>query len=558
MKRPALNELTLTEKIGQLLMPNQYTVLQKCEISETTARSKEEIADFMSKYQYGSLWGTGNMMLKNANMAEINIGFKTPASEYKEWLRELQSNVRIPMLIGVDCENGTGRMVSDGTDTSSPLSIGAANDEELTFELAAAVAREIKALGANWRWTPILDFYNRFTGVSCGRIYSDDPEKLIRLARATIKGTQSEKVASTAKHFPGSDPYEFRDSHIVGTCINLSLDEWRNTQAKTFQAMIDAGVDSIMVGHHAFPAADDTMNNGRYIPAPMSEKIVSGILRKEMGFEGVIITDAITMGALTAYCDYEDMLIGLINAGNDILLGVNPYDYEIVEKAVLDGRIPMSRIDESAERVLDMKEKIGLFDEDRQDYDMAEEAAKTAEIDRKVAEKSITLVYDKINLLPLKKENIKNVTIVCSSHFSGTMQELEVMKSEFEARGAKVDIIGNIHDKEVVKKLAEDNDLIVYAAYVAPHRPMGMPSLYGDVMETYFNAFTFGKEKSVGVSMGYPYLCHDAMAGANTFLNIYSTNPEAQKAFVKALYGEIEPTTDSPVDLEMKLRYVYC
>ena len=138
------------------------------------------------------------------------------------------------------------------------------------------------------------------------------------------------------------------------------------------------------------------------------------------------------------------------------------------------------------------------------------------------------------------------------------MQELEVMKSEFEARGAKVDIIGNIHDKEVVKKLAEDNDLIVYAAYVAPHRPMGMPSLYGDVMETYFNAFTFGKEKSVGVSMGYPYLCHDAMAGANTFLNIYSTNPEAQKAFVKALYGEIEPTTDSPVDLEMKLRYVYC
>lgn len=557
MKRPTLDELTLTEKIGQLLMPNQYTVLQKCEVSEEMPRPQEEIDAFMSKYQYGSLWGTGNMMLKNANMAEINIGFKTPAAEYKEWLGKLQKNVRIPMLIGVDCENGTGRMVSDGTDTSAAIAIGAADDEELTFELAAAVAREIKALGANWRWTPILDMHNRFCSGAI-RVYSDNLEKITRLARATIKGTQSEKVASTIKHFPGHDLYEFRDSHIVGTSINMSLDDWRNTQAKPFQAMIDAGVDSVMIGHMAFPAVDDTMRDGRYIPATLSEKIIKGLLREEMGFKGVVITDGITMGALTAYCDYEEMLIGLINAGNDILLGVNPYDYEIVEKAVLDGRIPMERINESAERVLELKEKIGLFDEQKEEIDMAEQAKITAAIDKKMAEKSITLVYDKINMLPLKKENIKNVTIVCSSHYSGTMAELEVMKSEFEAHGAKVDIIGNIHDKEVVRKLAEDNDLIVYAAYVAPHRPMGLPSLYGDVMETYFNAFTFGKEKSIGVSMGYPYLCHDAMAGANTFLNIYSTNPEAQKAFVKAIYGEITPTTESPLDLEMKLRYVYC
>ena len=556
MKRPTLSELTLTEKIGQLLMPNQYTVLQKCEVDETMARSKEEIADFMSKYQYGSLWGTGNMMLKNANLAEVNIGFKTPAAEYKEWLGELQKNVRIPMLIGVDCENGTGRIFSDGTDTCAAIAIGAADDEELTFELAAAVAREIKASGANWRWTPILDQGNRFcSGI---RVFSDNLDRITRLARATIKGTQSEKVASTIKHFPGHDIYEFRDSHIVGTSINISFDEWWNTQAKAFQAMIDEGVDSVMIGHIAFPAVDDTMRNGKYIPATLSKKIVTDLLREKMGFNGVIITDGITMGALTSYCDYEDMLIGLINAGNDILLGVNPYDYEIVEKAVLDGRIPMSRIDESAERVLALKEKIGLFDEQKEEIDMAKQAPITAAIDKRMAEKSITLVYDKINMLPLKKENIKNVTIVCSSHYAGTMAELEVMKAEFEARGAKASIIGNIHDKEVVKKLAEENDLIVYAAYVAPHRPMGMPSLYGDVMETYFNAFTFGKEKSIGVSMGYPYLCHDAMAGANTFLNIYSTNPEAQKAFVKAIYGEIEPTTNSPVDLEMKLRYVYC
>ena len=172
--------------------------------------------------------------------------------------------------------------------------------------------------------------------------------------------------------------------------------------------MINEGVDSVMVGHIAFPAVDDTKRNGKYIPATMSKKIVTGLLREKMGFKGVIITDGITMASLTSFCDYEDMLIGLINAGNDILLGVNPYDYEIIEKAVLDGRIPMSRIDESAERVLALKEKIGLFDDNRQEYKMSEESKKTVEIDRKIAEKSITLLYDNLNILPLKKENIKN------------------------------------------------------------------------------------------------------------------------------------------------------
>lgn len=558
MKRPKTEELSLSEKIGQLLMLNQYSVLQKCEVREEMPRTQEEINDFMKKYQYGSLWATGNMMLKNANMAEVNLGFKPSSTEYKEWLEKLQENVRIPMLRGVDCEAGTAGMVSDGTATSTALAVGAANDEELAFELAAAVAREIKALGGNWRWTPIVDFYNRFSGVSCGRIYSDDPEKLIKLARATVNGTKSEKIASTVKHFPGCDPYEFRDPHIVGTSINISLDEWRNTQAKTFQAMIDAGVDSIMVGHISFPAADNTSRNGRYIPSTMSKKILQDILRKEMGFEGVIITDGITMSGLTSYCDYEEMLVELINAGNDVLLGVNPYDFEIVEKAVLDGRIPMSRIDESAERVLKLKEKIGLFDDEKENFVMAEVAKDTIAIDKKIAEKSITLLYDKNKILPLSRDKIKNVTIICSSHFPSTMTDLEVMKQEFEARGANVNIIGNIHDKETVRKLDENNDLLLYAAYIAPHRPMGMPSLYGDVMETYFNAFTFGKEKSIGVSMGYPYLCRDAMAGANTFFNIYTAAPESMRAFVKALYGEIEPNRESPVDLEMKLRYVYC
>ena len=283
MKRPELSELSLKEKISQLLMINQYTLLQRTEIDERQQRTPEEQKEIMSKYQYGSLWATGNMKLNVPNMADINIGYKTTTAEYKEWIDRISEPVRLPMLIGTDCENGGGVIFSDATQVSSPISIGAAASTELAFELGAAIAREIKIAGCNWRWTPIVDLANRFCGVDIGRAYSDNPELLADIAVAHMKGMQSEGVAATAKHFPGTDPYEFRDSHIVTTEIILSMEEWERTQAVTFQKMIDAGVYTIMIGHKAFPAADDTKLNGYTIPATMSEKILEGILRKKMG-----------------------------------------------------------------------------------------------------------------------------------------------------------------------------------------------------------------------------------------------------------------------------------
>ena len=554
MKRPKLSELTLKQKIAQLLMVNQITLINA---DDGSIRTDEEIKELMTKYQYGSLWNTGDMKTRNANMAEdIGFGALTTA-QYKEWTEKITSDVDIPLLIAVDCENGTGGIFPDGTHTATSIAIGAADDEKLTFELAQSVAKEIKASGSNWRWTPIVDINSRLShGVL--RHYGDDPELVIKHALAAIRGSESAKVASTIKHFPGNDGISFLDSHFVPTQNNLSMEEWRETQGKLFKDVIDSGVDSVMVGHKAFPACDDTITNGRYFPSSLSEKVIKGLLREELGFEGVVITDGITMTALTSFCEYDEMLVRLINAGNDIILGVNPTDYEIIEAAVLDGRIPMSRIDESAERVLALKEKIGLFEDEKEEIDMSVQTAMTTAIDKQISEKSITLVRDRNNLLPVKKENIKNVAIVWSSHFDGTEKQLEIMKAEFEARGAKVTMVDHIEEKIEAKKLADENDLIVYAAYIAMHRPCGLPSLYGTQMSTFFNAFAHGKSKSLGVSMGYPYLCHDAMGGGDTMLNIYSLSPEAMKAFVKAVYGEITPTTKSPVDLELKRRVVYC
>ena len=405
MKRPELNEMTLEEKIGQLLMPSQYMLFTKTEDGVDVQRSKKEIKEILKKYQYGSLWGMGTLRIKGANMAEARDDKSITASELKEFYDDISEYVRVPMLIGVDCENGC-RLTEEGTSVSGALAIGAADDEKLTYELAQAVAKEIKATGANWRWSPVVDMVNRFCGISFGRTYSDDPDKIVKHAVSAIRGTESVGVASTVKHFPGIDPYEIRDSHFTDTCINISLEEWRNTQAKTFKGVIDNGVDSVMVGHSAFPAADDTMLNGKYIPSTFSKKIIQGLLREELGFDGVVITDGIVMGSITTLCPYEEMLINLINAGNDVLLGTKPYDGDIVKKAVSDGRIPIERIEESAERVLKLKEKIGLFDDKPEMLtDINVQTVKTREIDRKIAEKSITLVRDRQKMLPHNKEH---------------------------------------------------------------------------------------------------------------------------------------------------------
>lgn len=557
MKKPDLNELTLTEKIAQLLMLTDTSLIYKMVDGENDFRPDDEINDIMQRYQFGSYWHTGNIKMDIVNMAEWSDGRKMTLAESKEYIENLQKNVRLPMLVAMDAENGLGYALDGGTVIPSALSIGAADDEELTTNLFAEVARELKSAGANWRWAPVIDMPNRLTSSIC-RIFSDDIERITRICTAAIRGSEKENVATTVKHFPGSDGLNIRDSHFSSTGMIASYGDWKERQGKVFQNMIDAGVMTIMISHGAFPAVDDEMINGRYIPSTISSRVIQGLLREEMGFEGVVITDAVCMAALKTFCSYEELLIRAINAGNDILLGVRPEDFDTVYQAVCDGRIPMCRIDESCERVLNLKEKIGLFTEaceENIDVEEVHRALKNASV--KIAEKAVTLLYDHNNMLPISSNSVKNVAIVYASHFAGTVVELKVMKEEFEKRGALVNIYNGMPNGGI-DTLVKESDLIIYAGYIGMHRPMGLPGFYDKQLVMFSHAFTKGKEKSIGVSMGYPYIHFDVMTGADTFINLYSSDAEAQIAFVKAIYGEIPFVGTSPVDIEPKIRSVYC
>ena len=568
MKKPALTELTLEEKVSQLIMVNQYDLFDKIIDGKYIPRTYEEIDEIMEKQQFSGMWYCGNITMKTANVAEVAGDKPLTTKESREFLERISKKVRIPMLRGIDCELGPGVTFCDATITPTGYSIGAADDEELTFELYKNVAREIKTAGGTWRWQPVVDLCNRFNGVTQGRSFSDsDMDLIMKHSVAAIKGMQSVKMPACAKHFPSADPYEFRDAHFVPSVNLSSYEEWWNTQAKIFKNAIDNGVWSIMVGHYGFPAVDDEKLNGQYVPATLSRKICHGLLRDKLGFEGVIVTDAITMGALSTMCSEEEKLIRMINAGNDLLLSVDLKAHETLCNAVKDGRISMQRIDESCQRVLDLKEKMGLFDGTFEETADIEEIVKeTTDISRKISEKSVTMLRNKSGLVPVKKENIKKVAITFSSYSDDFFVKLNVMKEEFEKRGAEVVLSNNFNESgteyedryNLFCKLIEENDLIIHAAHLSCHRPAGMLAFFNEELRPFEWTFSQGNEKAIGVSLGYPYIGHDVMPGANTYFNIYSINPEAQKAFVKAIYGEIPITGKSPVDIEPKLRYVYC
>ena len=339
-----------------------------------------------------------------------------------------------------------------------------------------------------------------------------------------VKGGQENGFGMCAKHFPGKDKIEYRDSHFVCPKIGSSFEEWKETQGKVFQDMIDGGVWAIMPGHQGFPAVDDRKVANYYMPTTLSDKILTKLLKEEMGFNGVVVTDAIEMAALkTAYPDKEELFVALLNAGNDIILNVKRLDYiDIIEKAVKDGRVSEERIDDAARRVFEMKVKMGLFD-DPEEVVMTEELRnEIREFNKKVAEKALVLQCDTTKQLPLDADKIKNVAIICSTHHAPFFDQLQTMKAEFERRGINVRLQRRLESYPEIEQIAAENDLILYVSYTAVHAPMGGLGLYAEECATYFFALHEGKEKTIGVTFGSPYIYYDYCNNFVTFIHAFS------------------------------------
>ncbi len=464
------------------------------------------------------------------------------------YINHANRHMRIPVMPVMDADNG---IQFDGHINTLPTaaSLGAANDPELAYRYGKVLGEDMHSMGLRWLWRPVADNAGHFT---TSRVMSNNYESNKVLLPAFIQGLQDAGVAACGKHFPGFDPCEYRDSHFCTSSYTQSFETWEATQGREFQACIDAGVASIMIGHPTFKAVDDTRVNDRLLPSTLSYKVITELLKGKMGFKGVVITDHISMKALTAIYPYEKLYVELLRAGNDMILDPQHLNYiDIVEEAVLRGELPESRIDDACQRILDMKERFGLFDQGELPH-LTDVQRKTISdnvhtLCQDIAAKGMTLTANRIGFLPIDQKKIRKVKIVYIGYSGWCYHNLQHAVEEFARHGAECDLQEGFSDKD--NETLDQYDLIVYATFISMHQPMGGQAFYGEKCDMMRKIMTVAKEKSVGVSFGNPDIFFNYFSAAHSFVNCYSLNPDTMIGFVKGLYGELNFTDNCPYPL---------
>ena len=539
MKKPLVSELTLRQKIGQTGMPSPPDAYFK-------AKDMGGFVQYFSEYPFAGLY-------LNYEIKKHSVKLVASASDLAGIVQEASDACEIPLLVSCDAELG-GKEFFDGLHRiPSNMSLGAARSKELTYLRSYYYARELRSFGINWQFGPVCDLLSNFFCCSGIRCMSDQPEAMMELLPEIIRGFRDAGVMPCAKHYPGTKG-EYRDSHFCTAANRQTKEQWDNSYRKIWQTAVDANVESIMVSHAAFPAVDPSFTkNGAPTPSTASKEVLD-ILREEMGYQGVILTDAISMKGLAAALSHEDIYIECFNAGNDLILFCwNDY-IDVMEKAVLDGRVSMERLDRSVQRILDMKEKLGLFEIERDPMPLTdEETRKFDQVVYDIGKAAITLINNHGRMIPFAPDTVKRVTVINLAPYRPFFDELKVMVQAFEEKDIQVTLLERLHSKEQLEELSKTEDIIIYACYLAQSRPSGM-SFYSrpEDMLTLFHGLSHGADKSVVVSFGAPSIYYNYFESANAYLNAYSSDAGTMRAFVDGILGAYEFTGKSPVALYPK------
>ncbi len=466
----------------------------------------------------------------------------------RKTLAEYIDNADIPILITSDFENGCGSMLKGLTPLPYLMSLGAADSEKLAYDYGKATALEARSVGANWSFSPVCDLnINKRNPLVNVRGLTDDVNLAIKLLPQVIKGMQDNGLAACAKHFPG-DGLDYRDQHIVTTNNTLSFDEWKKKSGKVFEEVIKSGVYSVMSGHITLPSYQkEIFDNGMKLPATLSHELIENLLKKEMGFAGVVVTDALGMGGFNGW--YKTMDISQIEsfkAGCDMMLWPSENYVKNMTEAIENGYIPMSRLDDAVTRILSMKEKMGLFKKDNHAIALSEKDREFVKNTQKnVAEKSVTLMRDDADIFPLITEKFKKIAVIPITHHIPAFDEGKLLADLLGEKGFDVQYL-----KDGIKKTETDGyDLILYALFSRPFRPIGFLDFHSTEAQKVAISLQTAVDKTAVVSFGSPYFMDQYFERAKTFVNAYSMLSPSVKAFVSAATGETEFSSFSPVEV---------
>ena len=492
----------------------------------------------------------GGLVLNN--IANGRVVGKADPYQVATFLNKLQRISRVPLMVGADFERGASMRIDGTTMFPHAMAFGAAGDPGLVRFEGEVTAREARALGVHWVYYPVADVNNNPENPIINiRSFGENPEAVAALVQAFIEGAHTSSrnyVLTTAKHFPGHGDTAV-DTHLNLATVPADRQRLNRLELVPFRAAIAAGVDSIMTAHVAVPALAPAN-----LPATLSPAILTDLLRKDLGFKGLVVTDALDMGGIAnGYASGEACVLAL-EAGADALL--MPADPEAaisaVVAAVQSGRLKRARIEESVAKLLAAKEKVGL-DRNRLvnlnaihaaiDSPAANEGAQQA------ADRAVTLVRNRSNLIPLSAPERACYVVMPESRTSLMGQSF----TQEVKRRAPSAVIATL-DPSLTRQQIDDAltpltgcESYVVAAFTTASASRGTAGLGGELPHAFDAVWAIGKPL-VLVALGNPYLLR-AFPGVPAYLATFSTVRPSEIAAVRALWGEIPIDGRMPVSI---------
>jgi beta-glucosidase-like glycosyl hydrolase/CubicO group peptidase (beta-lactamase class C family) len=536
--RHTLAGMTLEEKIGQLVMVACYGGFLPVEGEEF-----RRLARHVEENHAGGL-----IIATRAGALGIERSQVYPTAAL---VNALQKRARVPLLVGGDFERGTAMRLQEGTSFPWAMAVAATGRSEDAYTMGKITALEARAAGAPWIFAPVCDVNsNPANPIINVRSFGEDPQRVGALAAAFVRGVEEHGGLATAKHFPGHGDTAI-DSHLDLPTVAGDRARLERIEFAPFRAAIEAGVSTVMTGHLAVPALEPDAN----VPATLSEKITTETLRRELGFDGLVVTDDLSMGGVTSRYSPGEIAVRSILAGSDLLLAPPEPDAAIaaLREAAASGRLPMQRIDDAVTRILRAKARLGLHQSKTVDLEALAENFGQPEFARAaqdIADRGVTLLRDAAKLLPLDATRPMRVLLVAIAG-DPDRNPAEHFERELRARVDSLQAVRCDTRHNTVERLsmpaADSYDVAIVALLVRVVDRKGSVGLPPEQVAAVRRLLATEKPV-VAVCFGSPYLVAQ-FPEARTWLAVFSNVEVAQRAGARAMFGEVAIGGKIPVSV---------
>ena len=529
------DSMSLEEKIGQLFCPIVFT------------KDEKELKELVeTKHIGGMLYREG------------------PGEELRQSHKILQDASKIPLLTASNLEYGGNGSAIEGTYYGREMLAAATGDVERAYQLGKVSCSEGAAVGVNWSFAPVVDldlnYHNPITNV---RTFGSDLQTVIDMGKAYIRGAKEEGVATSVKHFPG-DGVDERDQHLVTSVNALSCKEWDESYGKIYKEMIEAGTLTVMAAHIALPAYEEYFDQKpceRILPATLSENLLKKLLREQLGFNGLIVTDATPMVGFCSAMDRATAVPLSIENGCDMFLFNRNMeeDFRLMREGYEKGILSDARLEEAVKRILATKAAMHL--PEKQEKGQLVPDASALDIlncetydcwAKECADEGVTLVKDIQNLLPIDPKKHKRVLLELMGDFPSNKRVCESFVRDLDARGFEVTVYepeGFEVMEDSVESFKSRYDLIFYVGNIETASNKTVSRLNWHTMFGLGNNMPWMVHEmpALFVSVGNPYHLLDAPM-IKTFVNGYCNSEYVIHAVVEKLCGDSEFKGKSPID----------